>query len=205
MNVELIIVSDRSGSMFDIAEDAQGGINAMIKDQATQEGSCKVTLVEFDGEYNIVFSGVEAKDAPEYKLVPRGGTALNDAVGRTMIAVGDRLSNTPPEQRPDRVFFMIVTDGHENASSEFKTSKIKEMIEHQRTKYSWEFIFLGADESAFEVAESMGVSASSSAVYSKEVVHNTYAVVSKKLQNCRSSVEVSMDFSDEERDGIVKH
>ena len=166
---EIILVVDRSGSMSTIAADMRGGFDSFIKDQRKLPGSCRVTLTRFDSEYEVVYENMALSDVPPLELVPRGTTALLDAVGRTIDTVGARLSKTPESKRPSKVLFVVVTDGHENASHEYTHARIREMIKHQREKYSWEFVFLGASEDAFDVAMSMGISGSNAAVYQ----HNT--------------------------------
>jgi len=113
---ELVIVSDRSGSMGDSREEAQGAINHFLNDQKGEEGDCNVTFVEFDNVYDVLHDGVSVEDVPEYTLVPRGMTALYDAVGTAITTVGERLAKTPEKDRPSLVSVVISTDGLENAS-----------------------------------------------------------------------------------------
>lgn len=153
---ELVLIVDRSGSMMDILEDAQGGINSFIEQQKEGEGEAYLTLCQFDTEYEFVHQGTNVKDVGKYTLVPRGGTALNDAIGRTINETGERLAKLPEDQRPGMVIVMVVTDGMENSSREFSGSKVKEMIAHQRDKYSWNFNFLGVDEASIGLANDLG-------------------------------------------------
>lgn len=116
-------------------------------------------------EYWIGSNGVPIKDVPKYTLVPRGMTALLDAVGRAINEAGCRLAAIPEDQRPGLVVFVIVTDGQENSSHEFTRAQIKEMIERQQSVYSWQFTFLGANQDAFAEAGSLGISPAAAANY----------------------------------------
>jgi uncharacterized protein YegL len=157
---EIIFLLDRSGSMSGLESDTIGGFNAFIERQCKLEGDTLLTTVLFDDQYEVLWNGKDATEviltSKEYYV--RGTTALLDAVGKTILDVGHRLSTTDEKQRPGQVIFVITTDGIENASSEFTYKKIKELIKHQQEKYSWEFIFMGANIDAGEEAESLGIS-----------------------------------------------
>jgi uncharacterized protein YegL len=157
---EIIFLLDRSGSMSGLENDTIGGFNAFVERQCQLEGDTLLTTVLFDDQYEVLWNG---KDATKVKLTSkeyyvRGTTALLDAVGKTILDVGHRLSKTPEEQRPGSVIFVITTDGMENASREFTYEKIKELIKHQQERYSWEFIFMGANIDVAEEAISLGIS-----------------------------------------------
>jgi uncharacterized protein YegL len=160
-HAEIICILDRSGSMQSIASDAIGGFNTFIEEQKKVPGTASVSLVLFDNEYLKIYENKnlnEVETLTAETFIPRGMTALLDAVGRTINTVGERLSQTPEEDRPEKVMVCILTDGLENASTEFTKNKIKEMITHQREKYSWEFAFLGANQDAFAEAGAIGIS-----------------------------------------------
>lgn len=156
---EIIFLLDRSGSMGGLENDTIGGFNAFIEKQSHLEGETRVTAVLFDDRYEILWNGANASKVRltgrEYYV--RGSTALLDAVGKTILDVGYRLSKTREEERPGKVIFVITTDGLENASREFTYAKVKELIRHQQEKYSWGFLFLGANIDAAREAESMGI------------------------------------------------
>lgn len=156
---EIIFLLDRSGSMAGLESDTVGGFNAFIKRQCQLEGKTILTTVLFDDDYEVLWNGIEAKNAvlTENEYYVRGCTALLDAVGKTILDVGRRLSQTVEENRPSKVIFVITTDGMENASSEFTYGKVKELINHQQEKYKWEFIFMGANIDAASEAESIGI------------------------------------------------
>lgn len=153
---ELVLVVDRSGSMSSIKEDAEGGINSFIDEQKKATGQASLTLCQFDTDYEFVHKGEDIKNVGYYTLVPRGCTALNDAIGRTINEVGAKLAALPEHERPALVMFLVVTDGLENSSQEFTGEKVKEMIHHQRDKYSWNFTFLGTEESSIGTARDLG-------------------------------------------------
>lgn len=145
--------------MGGLETDTIGGFNAFIDKQRKQEGETIVTTVLFDDMYEILWNGIDARDVKltnkEYYV--RGYTALLDAVGKTILEVGHRLSRTGENDKPGKLIFVITTDGLENASSEFTYQKVKELIKHQQEKYGWEFIFLGANIDAAKEAESIGI------------------------------------------------
>jgi len=157
---EIVLVIDRSGSMYSCRTDAEGGINQFIKEQKALEGEANLTLVQFDSEYDFIHEGVDIAEVGEYTLEPRGGTALLDAVGRTVQETGARLAKMDEKDRPGLVAFVIVTDGQENSSEEFKLEQVKEMIAEQTDKYNWQFTFLGEGLDAFGGGRSMGIGSS---------------------------------------------
>jgi uncharacterized protein YegL len=155
---KIIFVIDRSGSMSNIAKDMDGGLENFIKNQKDQKlGQCDVSLYEFDDEYNVVYENMDISNIKKYKILPRGGTAMFDAVARTINAVGINLSQTKEEDRPDRVLFVIITDGYENASKEFSGNQVQDLIKHQTEKYNWTFTYLGANQDAFRAGGGIGV------------------------------------------------
>jgi len=200
---DITIVMDRSGSMVDCQQEAQNGVNQFIKEQRGHDGSAVLSLVQFDTEYEFVHRGVPIEDVPEFTLVPRGMTALLDAVGRAINETGVRLSEMAEEERPGLVVFVIVTDGEENASHEFSKSQVKELIERQSKKYSWQFTFLGANQDAFAEARSMGIPAAASAKYDTQHVGATFHCISRGVSTMRDDAAagrpVSLRYTDEER------
>lgn len=194
---DITLVVDRSGSMAQVREDAEGGINAFIASQAKEPGEALLTLVQFDTEYEFVHQGVPIKQVPPYRLQPRGMTALLDAVGRAINETGQRLASMNEADRPGLVIFVIMTDGLENSSKEFTKSQIKEMIEHQQQKYNWHFNFLGANQDSFAEAEGMGIAASGVANYSTEKVLATYAAAATKVARMREALRAGRAVNNE--------
>ena len=165
---ELVFILDRSGSMSSMQAEAIGGFNSFLEEQKKVEGEAKLTVVLFDNQYELLCSGRDIKSCEpltDKTFVPRGTTALLDAVGRTVDEVGKRLAATSEEERPGKVLVAILTDGLENASSDYKKIKINEMITHQKEKYSWEFIFLAANQDAIAEGMSLGIAPTLSMTY----------------------------------------
>ena len=182
---DITLVVDRSGSMEQVREDAEGGVNSFITQQANEPGEALLTLVQFDTEYEFLHKGVPISQVPEYKLVPRGTTALLDATGRAINETGERLSKMEEPDRPGLVIFVIMTDGLENSSKEFSKSDIKEMIERQQEKYNWHFTFLGANQDAFAEAGGMGIDAAGAANYAMDKVAAAYLATGAKVSRMR--------------------
>ena len=187
---EIIFLIDRSGSMGGLESDTIGGFNAFIEKQKQIEGKTIVTTVLFDDKYELLWSGINAEKASltnkEYFV--RGYTALLDAVGKTILDVGYRLSGIPEDERPGKVFFVITTDGMENASREFTYDKVRELIKHQQEKYNWEFIFLGANIDAAKEADSIGINQANAYNYDAtgEGIEMMYNVVCEAVAEKRN-------------------
>lgn len=203
---EILLIVDRSGSMCSCRTDAEGGINTFIEEQKKVPGEARLTLVQFDTEYDFVHRAMPIHEVPPYTLVPRGSTALLDAIGRGVNETGKWLADTPEALRPGLVTVVIVTDGQENASREFSKAKVREMIAHQRTKYSWKFLFLGADENAVAQGVGLGINASAAAQYNTANSHTVYRSLSGKAAAMREAVlndeEIpvsAMNFTAEDR------
>ena len=160
MKAEIVCVIDRSGSMASISQDAIGGFNTFLAEQKKVPGEATLTYVQFDTDYEVVHENKPLNDVPDIDsktYVPRGATALLDAIGKTIESVGKRLSGLAESLRPDKVIFVILTDGEENSSHEYSKAKIKEMITHQKDVYQWEFIFLAANQDAFAEGVKLGI------------------------------------------------
>jgi uncharacterized protein YegL len=169
---EIIFLLDRSGSMEGLESDTIGGFNAFIKKQTQLDGATLVTAVQFDDQYEVIWNGIDAKNVnlTDKEYYVRGSTALLDAVGKAILDVGHRLSNSNEDQKPGKVIFVITTDGMENASREFTYEKVNELIKHQQEKYNWEFIFMGANIDAAKEANNLGIDMENA--YSFEATEN---------------------------------
>lgn len=156
--IEIIFLLDRSGSMSGLESDTIGGFNSFIKTQS-KLGDTLLTTVLFDDKYEILHNGVNASDIvlTEKEYYTRGSTALLDAVGKTILDVGFRLSKIDEYQRPHKVIFVITTDGMENSSREFSYEKVNQMISHQREMYQWDFIFMGANIDVVKESTKLGI------------------------------------------------
>lgn len=144
--IELICIVDMSGSMSKHEEAAIEGFEGFINEQKTKNKEIKTSLTFFDHRYIEVVDNIDIKEfktLKEYGYYPFGTTALQDAIGKTINKVGNRLSNTKEEEKPEKVIVCIQTDGLENASTEYTDKQIREMIKHQQNKYNWKFLFLG--------------------------------------------------------------
>jgi hypothetical protein len=152
------MVLDESGSMSTCKSATISGVNEFMKNQTRIEGETTFTLVKFSDYYTIVNNAVPLNQVTyldESNYTPSNTTALLDAVGRTILSVGNRVENLPEESRPQKIIFVIITDGQENASKEFKRSGIFDMVSTKKQKNNWEFIFLGADIDAW--GEEIGI------------------------------------------------
>ena len=179
---------DRSGSMQSIKDDTEGGFNAFIQDQRQQGGECRVTLAQFDNEYEEVYRDLPLAEVPALRLVPRGSTALLDSIGRLVTSTGERLAAVPEDERPGIVIVGIMTDGHENASREWTHPAVKALIEQQTKTYGWQFLYLGADQDAIEVGSSIGVAAANSMTYSRGKVAAVMAATSRNIGRTRAAM-----------------
>lgn len=157
---DITIILDRSGSMARIRTDVIGGFNSFLADQRKLPDLATITLVQFDHDYEVMYRRKKVQTAPdltEETFVPRGNTALYDAMGRAISDVGDRYASLREADRPGRVIFVVLTDGEENASREYKRAQLAAMVKVQREKYAWEFVFIGANQDAFLNGAAVGV------------------------------------------------
>ncbi len=158
---ELVFILDRSGSMGGLESDTIGGFNSMLQKQQKEEGEALVSTVLFDDKTEVLHDRIEIKDIKpltDKDYYVRGCTALLDAVGGAIHHIGNIHKYARPEDVPAKTLFIITTDGLENASTKYSYEKVKKMIERQKEKYHWEFLFLGANIDAVEVAGRMGIS-----------------------------------------------
>ena len=157
---ELVFILDKSGSMSGLEKDTIGGYNSMLKKQKEEDGECVITTVLFDNNYELLHDRIDIRAVN--KLTKKdytagGSTALLDAIGRTVNKIGNAQQNTAENYRAEKVMFVIITDGEENASKEYSSMQVKKMIQRQKEKYGWDFVFLGANIDAVETAERFGI------------------------------------------------
>ena len=160
--VELVFILDKSGSMAGLESDTIGGYNSMLAKQQAADGECRITTVLFDHNYELLHDRADihaVSPITDKEYYVGGMTALLDAVGLTISKIVRAQKSVAKEQRAEKVMFVIITDGYENASKEYSSDKVKKMIERQKTVYDWEFVFLGANIDAVETASSLGISA----------------------------------------------
>lgn len=206
----LYFLLDRSGSMQSIKTDTEGGFDAFITEQREAvTGECRVTLAQFDNSYEVLYSDVPLAEVPPLDLVPRGSTALLDAMGRLITDAGAQLAALPEEQRPGTVVVAVMTDGHENASKEWTHPAIKALVEQQTTAYRWQFMYMGADQDAIEVGRSIGVAADHAVTYGRGRAREAMAATSAKVAGLRAArvanpAAMADAYSQAERDDLAR-
>ena len=157
---ELVFILDRSGSMQGLEGDTIGGFNALIEKQKEVEGKCYVSTILFDNLIETLHDRVELADIrpmTDKDYTVRGATALLDALGSTIRHIGSIHKYARPEDVPEHTLFVVTTDGMENASHNFTAEQVKEMVEDQKKKHGWEFLFLGANIDAVQTARRFGI------------------------------------------------
>jgi uncharacterized protein YegL len=189
------VILDRSGSMQNIARDMEGGLNTLIEEQKRENSKCTFSLYKFDDviEREIFFTNIQS--VGQIDLIPRGATALNDCLARAIIETGEYLRNLPEAERPGLVSIVIVTDGYENASKEYRDySLVKKMVQEQESKYNWQFTYLGSNQDSMEVAQNYGLDASKVSNYSTNKAGSVFKNTSGKLSAARSVMDSGGDM-----------
>lgn len=199
----IAVVVDRSGSMATMQQDAEGGLNSFIEDQKKEPGRCTVRIDQFDTVYENVTKSVDVQAVEPYRLLPRGGTALLDAIGKTVVDFGQELRALPEAERPGNVIVVVVTDGGENSSREYTNPAVKALIDKQEKDYNWTFVFLAANQDAIAVGNTMGFAAGNALTYTGSNVGGTYHTLSAKVSQTRAT-GVFDAFTDQERRDAVK-
>ena len=198
---ELVFILDRSGSMAGLEGDTIGGFNAMIEKQKKAEGEACVSTVLFDHMSTVIHDRVDVqKIAPmtEADYAVRGSTALLDAIGKAIHHIGNVHKYAREEDRPERTLFVITTDGMENASHRYSAPQVKQMIERQKRKYGWEFIFLGANIDAVETARRFGIDSDRAVSYRSdhEGTRLNYEVISDAVTHLRCEAALPADWKE---------
>lgn len=206
---ELAFILDKSGSMSGLETDTIGGFNALLTKQKAIDGECHITTVLFDNNYELLHDRLDIKAVSlitekEYQV--GGTTALLDAIGITINKIGNVQKNTAEDFRAEKVMFVIITDGQENASNSYTVEKIREMIENQKTKYGWEFIFLGANIDAVQTAGNFGISADRAMDYlgDSKGTNLNFKVMSKTVATFRESGKIDEASFEEIRKDVKK-
>lgn len=196
---ELVFIIDRSGSMSGLESDTIGGFNSMIRKQKQAEGEALISTVLFDNVSEVLHDRVNVKDIQlmtEHDYTVRGTTALLDAIGGAIHHIGNVHKYARQEDVPEHTMFVITTDGMENASRYYSSEKVKKMIERQKVKYGWEFLFLGANIDAVETASHFGIGADRAVNYNcdSEGTALNYEVVSDAICSVRCSAPLKSDW-----------
>ncbi len=198
---EIVFILDRSGSMSGLEKDTIGGFNSLISKQKKEKGEAWVSTVLFNNISTVIHDRI-----PIQKVDPMtdedycacGSTALLDAIGEAIHHIGNIHKYARKEDVPERTLFIITTDGMENSSHCYSSSQVKTMIERQKEKYGWEFLFLGANIDAVDTAASVGIDASCAVDYLPDNVGMklNYEVLSDTLSFFRSSKELNCSWKD---------
>lgn len=204
---ELVLVIDTSGSMIACQQEAEEGINRLLHDQRAGDDPVLVTLVEFGSDVRTKFVREPLEGVGQYVMSIEGLTALHDAVGSTIDVVGERLAALAPDERPDLVIVVVVTDGEENFSRRYSRSQVLEAVERQQRDYSWQFVYLGATPETFADAASIGISPLRTSQYDVHSSNSAYSGVSQMVSRLRTSSDglrggvalQSVTFTDDER------
>ena len=194
---ELVFILDRSGSMCGLEADTIGGFNSMIEKQKREPGEALVSTVLFDHESTVLHDRVPLgcvapMTARDYSV--RGSTALLDAIGGAIHHIGNVHKYARPEDVPEHTLFVITTDGMENASRRYDADMVKHMIERQKTKYKWEFLFLGANIDAAKTARRFGIDESHAVNYHSD--HKGTQLNYEVLSDAVSAVRASAPLGD---------
>ena len=189
---ELVFILDRSGSMSGLEKDTIGGFNSMLEKQRKEPGDAVVSTVLFDNETEVIHDRVVIADVPnltDKEYFVRGCTALLDAVGGAIHHIGNVHKYARKEDVPEKTLFIITTDGMENASHHYTYDKVRNMIERQKERYGWEFLFLGANIDAAAEAKRFGIDESMAANYHCDEVGTVlnYEVISEAITSVRTS------------------
>ena len=170
---ELVFILDRSGSMSGLERDTIGGFNSMLEEQKREPGEAYVSTYLFDNTAELIHDRVPVKDVPamtEDVYFVRGCTALLDTIGGAIDHIRDIHRYARPEDVPEHTLFVITTDGMENASHKYSADKVKAMIGHEKEKYGWEFLFLGANIDAVAAAGHIGIGADRAVTFRNDSV-----------------------------------
>lgn len=193
-DVELVFILDRSGSMGGLESDTIGGYNSMLSKQKKEKtGKVSVTTVLFDDQYELLYNQVpieKVSPMTEKEYYVRGSTALLDAIGKTVMQV---KANQDKKEIKDKVLFVIITDGMENASREYRADQIKKLIEERKEKDNWEFLFLGANIDAIGAAQNIGIDSSRAVRFKsdKKGTAKNYEVLNEAIKEIRGGYQLN--------------
>lgn len=205
---DITVLLDRSGSMASIKSAMESGFKEFLQ-QHRAVPSSRLSLIQFDTEnpQESVYTAKPIADAPQLDITPRGGTPLLDALCRAIDATGERFRAMAESDRPERILFVIVTDGEENASREFNRANVRDRVTRQSSMYKWQFVYLGANQDAFAEAASFGIHKGTTANYAasargtqnvmRAMAMNTFAYASEETG-------AVLDFAKNQRDEAME-
>ena len=208
---EIVFILDRSGSMSGLELDTIGGFNSLIRKQQKEEGEAYVSTILFDDHTEVLHDRIDirnVKPMTEKEYYVRGCTALLDAVGGAIHHIGNVHKYAREEDKPEKTLFIITTDGMENASRKYSYSKVRDMIQRQKDKYGWEFLFLGANIDAVAEAGRLGINADRAVNYECDSVGTevNYRVLSEAVMKVRKKEALGNDWKAEiEQDYHRRH
>ncbi len=199
---EMVFILDRSGSMAGLEADTIGGYNSLMEKQKAESGEATITTVLFDDKYEMIHDHADIKKVKPMDnktYYARGCTALLDAIGKTINHVGNRHKYAPDSEVSDKTMVVIITDGYENASREFGLDKVRSMIEHQKEKFGWEFLFLGANIDAVETAGTFGISADRAVTYEADSLGTemNFRAVNEAVKCVREARPMAADWKED--------
>lgn len=187
--INVVFVLDESGSMWESTKDVIGGFNKVVEEQKkVVDGKCTVCLYKFNNNATEVYVGKDVNEIEGVEYFAGGMTSLYDGVGKAITNVGKWLADMNEDERPSKNLVVIMTDGEENNSTEYTKQQIKEMIEHQTTKYNWEFVYMGTDITNSHDAKSLGISKMSFS--SRNKYANNYDIVNCSLSAYRCEADL---------------
>ncbi len=198
---DITVVLDRSGSMECLTNEVIGAFNTFVDEQKQVEGEATFTLIQFDDHYEVNCEAINIQDVShldETTYVPRGMTALFDAVGKAILSTGKRLSAMAEPDRPEKVIFLIQTDGEENSSTEMNNAAAKAALDRARAK-GWEVVFLGTEFSNFDDATGVGQTASRNMAVSKEQLSDSMGRLAQKSKEFAAGAAPSVEWTAEDR------
>jgi hypothetical protein len=196
---DITVVMDRSGSMGHLQDEVIGAYNSFLKEQSTVKGTADITLVQFDDRYQVDYEAIDILDAEPLNRKtyrPRGMTSLYDAIGKTICSTNERIFKLKRKKRPEKVIFLVQTDGMENNSKEYRLETIKSMITDHKIKCKWEFVFMGSDPTTFADAKSFGIPTANVAMHkkTKHAYTHAFADFSSNTAQFRSGAKTDMSY-----------
>lgn len=180
------VLVDRSGSMASIRGDAEGGLRAFLSGQRAQPGRLTTSVFQFDTEYEEVARMAEGDPLRRWRLQPRGTTALLDSLGRAILATGRDLAALPEHERPGQVFFVVVTDGMENASREWTRDRVLAEVRQQADVYGWTFVYTAANQDAIAEGGRLGFAHATNFAATGAGVRSSYTALGASVGSARS-------------------